>query len=127
MTLPTNYKSVNDWSVVTSPVVNVALVAQVYWLFEYCSSHFLGMSFNPNCSDLFDTGGPIRSEDKPEQFCHEIVVFFAVHGVGKLFAVGTALELVFHIAGSDAAPGCLFIRMASRTGSFQIFTAGATI
>jgi hypothetical protein len=89
--------------------------------------HFLCMSFNTKIPDLFYAGRSVGPEDKTENSGHEIIVFFAVHGIGKRFTVSAGLILIFDITCPDSTPGGFLVIMTTRTGTFHVFTAGSTI
>jgi hypothetical protein len=89
--------------------------------------HVPGKSFVPGFPDLCNAGGPVRFEQDRKDFGEKVIELFAVHGVAELPAFGATGIAVFHVAGTDLAPGGFAVFMAPGAGTRQVLFTGSAI
>jgi hypothetical protein len=74
-----------------------------------------------------DAGRSVGTEDQAEQPGYPVVVLLAVLHVGKLGAIGAALEATLQAATSDSTPLGFLVGTTARTTILQILAAGAAV
>lgn len=75
---------------------------RVYCLFLFNRLHFVSCHvvrevFVTITSNHVNAGISVGFKDEPKNFGHEVVILLAIHGIGKLFAIGAAGVAMLYI------------------------------
>ena len=94
---------------------------------SFLAAHVIGMSLEPEFTNLLDACRTIRLEEEAEELRHEVVELLAVLRIGKLLAVRATRDPSFGATGTKLAPACLVVLVTARTLLLQVCRASAAI